>query len=324
MALTKKFIKTPKKKPAAPVAETTAIDAPVKALVPLSKDRHPVSIDPLTRYLNEVGKFPILSREEEEEVVAHYLKHQDKESAQKLIVSNLRLVVKIAMEYRRAFQNILDLIQEGNMGLMRAVGKYDPTKGTRFSYYASWWIRAFILKYIVDNFKLVKIGTTQAQKKLFYNLSRERQKLESQGFTAGSQVLSERLDVKESEVVEMQQRMGSQDMSLDAPNPYTDGQLNMDFFASEGPSSEDKVEQNELKKRLFENMNEFVATLAEKEKSIFEKRLYAEVPKTLQEIADEYGITRERIRQIEERVVKKLKTFFQGKGFEVDAAQPDD
>ncbi len=315
----KKFIKVPiKKNDVVPVIVKES-----KALVPLSPDRHPATLDPLTRYLNEIGKFPILSREEEEEVVKHYTEFQDKESAQKLIVSNLRLVVKIAMEYKRAFQNILDLIQEGNMGLMRAVGKYDPTKGTRFSYYASWWIRAFILKYIVDNFKLVKIGTTQAQKKLFYNLSRERQRLESQGFAAGTQILSERLDVKEKEVIEMQQRMGT-DMSLDAPNPYMDGQINMDFFSSEGPSSEDKVEQSELKKRLFENLNEFVGTLGDKEKNIFQKRLYSEVPKTLQEIADEYGITRERIRQLEERVVKKLKTFFQGKGFEVDAANPKD
>ncbi len=275
-------------------------------------------LDPLQQYLNEVGQFPLLSREEEEEVVKHYLANHDRESAQKLVVSNLRLVVKIAMEYRRAFQNVLDLIQEGNMGLIRAVTKYDPTKGTRFSYYASWWIKAYILKYIVDNFKLVKIGTTQAQKKLFYNLSRERQKMESMGFTAGSQVLSEKLQVKEKEVVEMQQRMGGSDMSLDAPTSFGEGKINMDYFASSQPSAEAQVEEDEMKTIMFSHLDEFTTQLKEKEKKIFSERLYAEVPKTLQEIADDYGITRERIRQIEEKVIQKLKTFFKDKGFDVD------
>lgn len=281
-------------------------------------ERLPVPRDSLQQYLVEVSRFPLLSREEEVSVAAHYIKYHDKESAQKLVVSNLRLVVKIAMEYSRAFHNLLDLIQEGNLGLMRAVKKYDPTKGTRFSYYASWWIKAYILKYIVDNFRLVKIGTTQAQKKLFYNLMKEKQKIESMGFTPQSRLVSDRLGVKEKEVVEMEQRMGARELSLDAPSPYYDGKFNVDFFAKEQMSADDKVEQDELKKKLFKHLGEFVSCLKEKEKKIFEERLYAEIPKTLQEIADEYGITRERIRQLEERVVKKLKTFFKGKGFEVD------
>lgn len=293
-----------------------------KTLVPVEPaERLPVPQDSLQQYLMEVSRFPLLSREEETSVAAHYSKHHDKESAQKLVVSNLRLVVKIAMEYSRAFHNLLDLIQEGNLGLMRAVKKYDPSKGTKFSYYASWWIRAYILKYLVDNFRLVKIGTTQAQKKLFYNLMKEKQKIESMGFTPQSRLVSDRLGVREKDVVEMEQRMGTREMSLDAPSLHYDGKLNVDFFAKEQMSADDKVEQDELKKKLFDHLAEFVDGLKEKEKKIFEERLYAEIPKTLQEIADEYGITRERIRQLEERVVKKLKTFFKGKGFEVDVNQ---
>ncbi|MBX7147511.1 RNA polymerase factor sigma-32 [bacterium] len=319
-------------KRALPVPVTPAIVAEVEekepeeesenALVPIKADDSlPSRSDPLYAYMREVNRYPLLSREEEAEIVKHYLQHQDRESAQKLVTSNLRLVVKIAMEYRRAFTNVLDLIQEGNMGLMRAVIKYDPTKGTRFSYYASWWIKAFILKYLLDNFSLVKIGTTQAQKKLFYNLMKEKQKIEAMGFTPKAKLLSDTLNVKEKEVVEMEQRMGGRDMRLDAPNPHAEGKLNMDLFVPENDaatSAQATTEQNELKNILFKNLDEFVGTLKEKEQKIFSERLYAELPKTLQEIADEYGITRERVRQLEERVVDKLKNFFSEKGFEVD------
>ncbi len=299
--------------------EEKTLETEPKALVPVTREEHlPSTLDPLHQYLMEVGKFPILTREEEMETALHYQKFQDKESAQKLVVSNLRLVVKIAMEYSKAFHNLLDLIQEGNIGLMRAVTKYDPAKGTRFSYYASWWIKAFILKYIIENFRLVKIGTTQAQKKLFYNLMREKQKIESMGFNPGTKLLSEQLEVKEKEVVEMEQRLGKNDLSLDAPSPGVDGKLNIDLFATNDPPLDSQVENDELKVKLFEHLNEFVGTLKEKEKKIFQERLYAEVPKTLQDIADEYGITRERIRQLEERLTEKLKNFFKEKGFEVE------
>lgn len=282
------------------------------------KEKLPASTDPLQQYLNEIRQFPVLSREEEASIAAHYATHKDKESAQKLVVSNLRLVVKIAMEYRQAFQNSLDLIQEGNMGLLRAVSKYDQSKGTRFSYYASWWIKAFILKYIIDNFRLVKLGTTQAQKKLFYNLMKEKRKMEALGFTPNAKLLSSALDVKEKDIVEMEQRMGGRDMSLEAPSPHYEGKVNLDFFAEDNPSPETQAVDSELKQKLFENLGEFVATLGEKEKKIFSERLYSELPKTLQEIADEYGITRERIRQLEERVVKKLKSFFKDKGLTIE------
>jgi len=290
-----------------------------KALVPISPEENlPVSLDPLQQYLAEVSRFPLLSREEEIEVAKHYAKHHDKESAQKLAVSNLRLVIKIAMEYSRAFHNLLDLIQEGNIGLLRAVQKYDANKGTKFSYYASWWIRAYILKYVIDNFRLVKIGTTQAQKKLFYNLVKEKRKMEAMGFKPESRQLSERLEVKEKDIIEMEQRMGAGDLSLDAPTAGLDGKLNIDLFSTNETPLDQQVEDDELKNKLFAHLEEFTSSLKEKEKKIFQERLYAEVPKTLQDIANDYGITRERVRQLEERVVEKLKTFFTGKGFEVD------
>lgn len=302
--------KESKKKTSTPEAETH---------LPALPDEHlPAALDPLRAYFNEISQYPVMTREQEARVAKHYDKHHDRPSAERLVVSNLRLVVKIALEYKRAYQNLLDLIQEGNIGLLRAVQKYDITKGTRFSYYASWWIRAYILKYIIDNFRLVKLGTTQAQKKLFYNLMREKQKMEAMGFVPKTKLLSERLDVKEKEVVEMEQRMGRADMSLDAPRRTMEGKYNIDFFAADVAPADYKVEQNDLKQQLFENLDEFMTILKNKEITIFEKRLFSEVPQTLQEIADEYGITRERIRQIEERVIRKLKTFFKEKGFDID------
>lgn len=285
----------------------------------ISEKKDAISIkDPLQQYLSEVSRYPLLSREEEDELIKRFMDEDDKAAAQKLVVSNLRLVVKIAMEYGRAMHNAMDLIQEGNMGLIRALTKYDATKGTRFSYYASWWIRAYILKFIIDNYRLVKVGTTQAQKKLFYNLMKEKRKMEAMGFTPKTKLLSTKLNVKEKDVVEMEQRMSRSDMSLDAPSKVGENKVNFDFFSSEDDSPETQVESEDLKNKLFENLSDFVGGLKEKEKKIFSERLYAEVPKTLQEIANDYGITRERIRQIEARLIEKLKDYFKEKGFDIN------
>jgi len=277
-----------------------------------------IPTDPLKRYMIEVGQYPIMTPEEEKETAEHYRKHEDKESAQKLVLSNLRLVVKIAMEYRSAYYHTLDLIQEGNVGLMRAVQKYDLDKGVRFTSYAAWWVRAYILKFILDNFRLVKVGTTQAQKKLFFNLMKEKEKIESMGIHATSKMISENLDVKEKEVIEMQKRLGSREVELDAPRKHFEGALNMDFVPVGDESAEDQAEQAQLKGILLKNLDEFTKGLNEKEAKIFTERLFAEVPQTLQEIADTYGITRERIRQIENKVVKKMQAFFEDKGLHVD------
>lgn len=283
-----------------------------------------IPLDPLKRYFLEVSQYPILTPEEEKEVAEHYRDHQDKESAQKLVASNLRLVVKIAMEYRSAFYNTLDLIQEGNLGLMRAVQKFDIERGVRFTSYAAWWVRAFILKYILDNFRLVKIGTTQAQKKLFFNLMKEKERIEQMGFNATPQLISKNLDVKEKEVIEMQKRMGARELELDAPRAGFEGALNMDFISdNDADQTEEGVEQKELKEILLKHLDEFTHGLNEKEQKIFSERLFSEVPKTLQEIADSYGITRERIRQIESRLIKKMRSFFSEKGLNVEAISGD-
>ncbi|HDD45023.1 MAG TPA: sigma-70 family RNA polymerase sigma factor, partial [Candidatus Desulfofervidus auxilii] len=170
------------------------------------------------RYLWEINRYPILTPEEEFRLAKLYKEKHDREAAFKLITSNLRLVVKIALEFQHFWvSNLMDLIQEGNIGLMMALKKYDPDKGIRFSYYATFWIKAYILKFILDNWRLVKIGTTQAQRKLFYNLYKEKEKLAQLGYEPMPQLIAQRLQVRESDVIEMEQRMGSSEVSLDAP-----------------------------------------------------------------------------------------------------------
>jgi RNA polymerase sigma-32 factor len=179
-----------------------------KALVPY---------DPLQRYLAEIRRFPLLSREEEHKLAVQYKEFGDLEAAYKLVTGNLRLVVMIAREYQKAFKNLLDLIQEGNMGVMEAVKNFDPYRGVRFPSYAVWWIRAYIIRYIMSDWRMVKIGTTQAQRKLFFNLQKEKEKLEAEGIIPGPKLLAQRLNVKEDEVVEMEQRLASRDLSVDVP-----------------------------------------------------------------------------------------------------------
>src|ERR1043166_2636074 len=162
-----------------------------------------VSYDPLQRYLTEIRRFPLLTREEEHRLAVEYKEYGNVEAAYKLVTGNLRLVVMIAREYQKAFKNLLDLIQEGNMGLMEAVKNFDPYRGVRFPSYAVWWIRAYIIRYIMSDWRMVKIGTTQAQRKLFFNLQREKEKIEAEGLTPGPKLLAQRLQVKEDEVVEM-------------------------------------------------------------------------------------------------------------------------
>src|SRR5262245_55608269 len=183
----------------------------------LPKERSIARTDPLAVYMSEIKRYPLLTREEEHELAVKYTKTGDVVAARRLVTANLRLVVKIAHEYRRAHRNLLDLIQEGNVGLLQAVKKYDPYRGVKLSSYAAWWIRAYMLKFILNNWRLVKIGTTQAQRKLFFNLRKEREKLEQLGFQPTAALLAEKLDVPEKEVVEMERRLAAPEASLDAP-----------------------------------------------------------------------------------------------------------
>jgi RNA polymerase sigma-32 factor len=240
----------------------------------------------------------------------------DLDAAKALVSANLRLVVKIAFEYRNFYANVLDLVQEGNIGLMKAVSKYDPTKGARLGYYASWWIRSYILKYLLDNFRLVKVGTTQAQKKLFYHLMREKERIEAQGLLAGPKLLAEKLNVREKDVVEMEQRLSGRgaEMSLDAPVERDSGATtsHMDLLVDQDESADEKLARDELLRLLRKRLPEFESHLNDREQKLLHDRLLAEEPRTLQEVADQYGLTRERARQIEAKVISKLREFLAG------------
>ncbi|MBN1833654.1 MAG: RNA polymerase factor sigma-32 [Deltaproteobacteria bacterium] len=275
------------------------------------EERSLVPFDPLQLYLSEIKNFRLLTREEERELGIRVREKNDKEAAYRLVTSNLRLVVKIAMDFHRYWtKSLLDLIQEGNVGLLQAVRKFDPYREIKFSYYASFWIKAYMLKYIMENWKLVKIGTTQNQRKLFFNLSKERDKLIAQGYEPEARLLAERLDVKEEEVTEMSQRLGGGEVSLNAPLAH-DGK---DVFGSFLPDPDevaidDQLSENEDRNLLLKKLAEYRETLSGKELDIFDNRIMAEKPLTLQELGDRYHISRERVRQIQERIVKNIKEW---------------
>jgi len=271
-----------------------------------------VSNPALHRYLQEISQYELLSREETEELASRFQETGDPEAAYRLVSSNLRLVVKVAMDFQKYWmQNFMDLIQEGNVGLVQATKKFDPYRGVKFSYYAAYWIRAYILKFIMDNWRLVKIGTTQAQRKLFFSLNKEKKLLEAQGFKPDVKLLAERLNVKESEVIEMGQRMDNWDVSLEAPVRSDSEDEQKSFLPQEGPGVEDIVASQEMRERLAEVLAGLEDKLNDKEKIILTCRLLSDEPQTLQTIADQFGISRERVRQIESNLLKKLKKIFE-------------
>jgi len=277
----------------------------------------PIPFDPLKKYLAEVSKYPVLSREEEFKIAERVYKYKDKEAAHKLVISNLKLVVKISLEYYNTYLNILDLIQEGNVGLLHAVKKYNPYKGTKFSTYASFWIRAYILKYIMDSWSLVKVGTTQSQRKLFYRLNKEKQKLEAMGMFPAPQLLASTLDVKEGEIEDMEKRLSYTDISLESKIHDEGDDTVMDMIKT-GENIEEVVAEKEKSLILAERINLFKTTLNEKELYVFENRVMAEEPLTLQDIGEKFNISRERVRQIENKVIKKFKDKFKGELKDLD------
>ncbi|MBI5505734.1 MAG: RNA polymerase factor sigma-32 [Deltaproteobacteria bacterium] len=265
----------------------------------------------LDRYLAELRTYPILSREQELEVIDRYYVQGDAEAAVKLVTSNLRLVVMVAREYQRAFHNLLDLIQEGNIGLLEAVKQFDPYRGVRFPSYAVWWIRAYVIRYVMNNFRLVKVGTTQAQRRLFFNLRKEKARLEALGFAPTPQRIAEALGVKEKEVIEMDQRLAtSSEVSVETPLGYDSGAGTMlDLLPAPGESAEDEVAGGEFYALMKEKLDDFALTLRGREAEIFRERLMAETPLTLQELGDRYGVSRERVRQMESAVKKRLREY---------------
>ncbi|MDZ7598622.1 MAG: RNA polymerase factor sigma-32 [Desulfobacterales bacterium] len=270
-----------------------------------------VKFDPLQRYLSEISRYRLLTRDEERELGIRVTEEGDEDAAYVLVTANLRLVVKIALEFQRVWmQNLLDLIQEGNIGLMQAVKKFDPYKNVKFSYYASFWIKAYILKFIMDNWRLVKIGTTQGQRKLFFKLKKEKQQLIEQGFDPKPKLLSERLGVSEREIVDMDQRLDGWDVSLDAPVKNDSETERIEFISTESESVEEQVSKKEIELLLHNKIGEFRKKMSPREIEIFELRIFSDNPVTLQEIGDRYGISRERVRQIEKNIIKKMREFF--------------
>jgi len=285
-----------------------------QSLVSISDDENlPALSNPaLHRYLQEISQYELLSREETNELAIRFREDGDQDAAYRLVSSNLRLVVKVAMDFQKYWmQNFMDLIQEGNVGLVQATKKFDPYRGVKFSYYSAYWIRAYVLKFIMDNWRLVKIGTTQAQRKLFFSLNKERKMLEAQGFAAEPKLLADRLNVKEKEVIEMSQRMDNWDVSLESPVRADSDDEQKAFIPSRDPGIEATVAGKEMKSRLMELLLELKDTLNAKEKVILERRLLSDDPLTLQNIADQFGISRERVRQIEVNLLKKMKKFLE-------------
>ena len=281
--------------------------------------------DPLAVYMRETRRYPLLTPAEEHELAVKLVQHGDTVSARKLIEANLRLVVKIAYEYRRAHRNLLDLVQEGNIGLIQAVGKFDPYRGVKLSSYAAFWIRAYILKFILNNWRLVKIGTTQAQRKLFFNLRKEREKLEQLGFQPSTALLAEKLDVTEKEVIEMERRLAAPEASLDAPlgsgGDDEGTRTRMDYLPG-NDRPDHNVAQSEFSQLLKGKLEAFASTLEGREQTIFRERWLTEDPLTLQEIGDRYQVSRERARQLEKRMLDRLKKYLEaelGTAVDIDA-----
>ncbi len=301
------------------VAEFAADEGP--ALGDDALDAPPVSegaskgtlarVDALQTYMREVQRHALLTPDEEHALAVRYASTGDVAAAARLVTGNLRLVVKIAYEYRRAYKNMMDLVQEGNIGLMQAVKRYDPYRGVKLSSYAAWWIRAYMLRFILNNWRLVKIGTTQAQRKLFFNLNKEKARLSAMGIEPTHAEIAKRLNVEESEVIEMDRRLARSDASLDAPVGDNDDRTTtrLELLPAVDASPDRIAESAELSQILRERLDEFRKTLAGKDVIIFDKRLTADEPLTLQELGDEFGVSRERVRQLEARLTGKLREY---------------
>jgi RNA polymerase sigma-32 factor len=301
--------------PDAPTAEVVDDEDEAPKSVDLElKESGPIErFDALQTYLREVQRHPLLTPEKTHELAVKFLDTQDPALARVLVTANLRLVVKIAYEYRRAYKNIMDLIQEGNIGLMQAVKRYDPYRGVKLSSYAAWWIRAYILRFILNNWRLVKLGTTQAQRKLFFNLRKKRAELTAMGIDPTNAEIAKQLNVPEQDVEEMEVRLQSSEKSLDAPVGDAEGRAisKVDMMPSGADGPETLMADNELQGLLKEKLAEFRKTLEGKDKdlAIFDQRLVADDPLTLQELGDRFGISRERVRQLEQRLTGRLRDY---------------
>jgi len=283
--------------------------------------------DPLQRYMADVGRFPLLSLEEEKALAIRYREYGDSQAAYRMATHNLRLVVHIAMDFRRTANNLLDLIQEGNIGLLQAVRKFDPYRKVRFSAYASWWIRAYMLKYLVDHWSLVRVGTTNARRRVLWNLKKEKQALEDKGIKPEPEILAKRLGVSTKELMEVQQGMG-RDLSIDEPVSEGSSSSYSDLMASPQVAADEVLAAEEFQQSLRDKLETFGDTLDERDGDIFHSRLLSDTPATLQEIGESHGISREAVRQRETKIIQRLKDFLRQEladftGLDFLRAEPD-
>ena len=276
---------------------------------PKASSQELVPADPLQLYISKIRQYPQLSHEEEQELAEKFRQTGDREAAFRLVTSNLMLVVKIAFEFHSQFQNILDLIQEGNYGLMRAVQKFDPFKGARLSTYASYWVRAYMLKYILDNWRMVKVGTTNMRRKLLYRLREMEETLTAAGEPVTAKLLAESFGATEKDVIDIQKSMGAQDKSIYQPVEDGSSQQVLDTLPGAGGDYAQDLGDRQALDHLREAVERFKQGLRPVELTLLEKRILSDDPVTLREIGEIYGVTREAIRQTEERLAKKLKEY---------------
>ena len=268
-----------------------------------------VRYDPVRHYLLEISKYQPLTPGEEQHLARLYRDSGDREAARRLVTSNLKLVVKIAFLYNKVYSNLMDLIQEGNLGLLQAVRKFDPDRGTRLPTYASWWIKAYIIKFILDNFRIVRVGTTNDRRKLLMNLRKEKQKLEAQGIAPTSRLIAQNLNVSEGDVIDVENSIRAHDLSLDATTSGDSDLYYLETLASTEDLIDEKLAAGELKSLIESKFAQFAGDLGERDRVILQQRLIAEEPLTLQAIADRYGVTREAIRVSEKKLVERVKNY---------------
>lgn len=275
-----------------------------------TKEQKAANADALQRYMSDIRKHRLLTRKDEIELARRVQENDDQAAVYQLVVCNLRLVVKIAMKFQRFWKhNMNDLIQEGNIGLLRAAQKYDPERNVKFSYYAAFWIKAYILKYIQDNFRAVKIVTTEGQRKLFFKLRKEKDRLASQGINPTPDRLAENCGVSEADIIDMDQRLHSTNVFLDAPLNADSNTEWLEVLESSEESTETQVSKKQLSDMVRRKMIQFKKTMTYRERNIFDRRIYSENPQTLQEIGDFLGISRERVRQVEREILLKIRDF---------------
>ena len=287
------------------------VDPTEENLLPVVQgDKSVARLDPLAAYMQEIRKYESLSEEEEHSLALKYKESGDLDAAYRLTTAHLRMVVRIAVTFKREWNNMMDLVQEGNIGLMKAVKNFDPFRGVRLSTYATWWIRSYMLKYILDNWRLVRVGTTNARRKLLFNLKKEKEKLEREGFAPTTKLLAERFGVDEGEVIDVDASLGASDVSMDAPMSSQSTQTHADTFGHD-QTPEKSVVSEMFRESLREQIDAFKVDLKPIEQEILDDRVLSESPLSLQEIGDRHNITREAVRQSEQRLMKKFKTYIE-------------